>query len=102
MYTHLCSPAHTPYTCPVRPLAAHSPPADAPARAVWYLVAAAAFVLSQLDVFLLSKVICKGTDAVVDGSFVATLLETLTVAFLYGAWRSITEEDWSDDLFYGN
>lgn len=69
---------------------------------LWYLVAAAAFVLAQLDVFLLSKVICKGTDAVVDGSFVATLLETLSVAFLYGAWRSITEEDWSDDLFYGN
>ncbi|EJD35347.1 hypothetical protein AURDEDRAFT_175551 [Auricularia subglabra TFB-10046 SS5] len=44
----------------------------------------------------------QGTDAVVDGSFVATLLETLSVAFLYGAWRSITEEDWSDDLFYGN
>lgn len=37
------------------------------------------------------QVICKGTDAKIDGSFVATILETASVVVLYLAWRSITE-----------
>ncbi len=122
-------------------------------RPMWYYVLAAVlFVLSQLDYFLLSKVICKVrrassartscvrvvprgcTDALlssfrlpvsdahfhartqmhinsrcargwidptqaaatggvskVDGSFIATILETAAVGVLYLAWRSITE-----------
>lgn len=82
-------------------------------RPVWYFVLAMVlFVLSQLDYFLLNKVICKvrclllqefetniridampaqGTSAKVDGSFVATILETAAVGVLYLAWRSITE-----------
>ncbi|KAH7092854.1 chitin synthase III catalytic subunit [Auriculariales sp. MPI-PUGE-AT-0066] len=69
---------------------------------LWFIASFVVFALSQLDVFLLSKTICKGTDGVVDGSFVATLLETASVGLLYAGWLSITEEDWSDDLFYGN
>ncbi|KAH9830140.1 chitin synthase III catalytic subunit [Rhodofomes roseus] len=70
-------------------------------RPVWYFVLAMViFVLSQLDYFLLSKVICKGTSAKVDGSFVATILETAAVGVLYLAWRSITEETWDDDVYY--
>ena len=38
-----------------------------------------------------SQVICKGTKAKIDGSFIATILETASVAVLYLAWRSITE-----------
>lgn len=74
----------------------------------FYIIAATLFVLSQLDYFLLNKVrvggclsttthltpfqvICKGANAKVDGSFVATVLETASVAVLYLAWRSITE-----------
>ena len=75
----------------------------------FYILAATLFVLSQLNYFLLNKVrhivrmfdliaylasfqvICKGTDAKVDGSFIATILETASVAVLYLAWRSITE-----------
>ncbi|EPS93918.1 hypothetical protein FOMPIDRAFT_1026370 [Fomitopsis schrenkii] len=70
-------------------------------RPVWYFVLAMViFVLSQLDFFLLNKVICKGTSAKVDGSFVATILETAAVGVLYLAWRSITEESWDDDVYY--
>ncbi|OBZ78471.1 Chitin synthase export chaperone [Grifola frondosa] len=61
-------------------------------RPMWYYVLAAVlFVLSQLDFYLLSKVICKGASQKIDGTFVATVLETAAVAVLYFAWRSITE-----------
>ncbi|TFK37362.1 hypothetical protein BDQ12DRAFT_713488 [Crucibulum laeve] len=61
-------------------------------RPMWfYLLSAALFVLSQLDWFLLSKVICKGSNQKVDGSFITTLLETALVSVLYLAWKSITE-----------
>ncbi|KAI6003023.1 chitin synthase III catalytic subunit [Pisolithus albus] len=70
-------------------------------RPVWYyVISAILFILSQLAYFLLSKVICQGSSAKVDGSFIATLLETATVVVLYVAWRSITEEDWDNDGYY--
>ncbi|QRV74345.1 Chitin synthase III catalytic subunit [Ceratobasidium sp. AG-Ba] len=63
---------------------------------LYYLGAALLFVLSQLAYFLLSKIICRRTDAKLDGSFVATILETAAVGTLYVAWRSITEESWDE------
>jgi len=67
-------------------------------RPMWYYVLAATlFVLSQLAWFLLSRVICKGSNSKVDGSFVATLLETASVGVLYLAWKAITEESWDDE-----
>ncbi|KAI0824978.1 chitin synthase III catalytic subunit [Trametes gibbosa] len=70
-------------------------------RPLWYYVLAAVlFVLSQLDFFLLSKVICRGAAHKVDGTFVATVLETAAVTVLYFAWRSITEDSWEDDMYY--
>jgi len=70
-------------------------------RPMWfYILSAALFVLSQLAYFLLSKVICKGSNQKVDGSFVATLLETAAVGVLYLAWKSITEESWDEDAYY--
>ncbi|KAG2066833.1 hypothetical protein BDR04DRAFT_1167369 [Suillus decipiens] len=70
-------------------------------RPVWYyVIAAILFVLSQLDYFLLSKVICRGSSMKVDGSFIATILETACVVTLYFAWRGITEEDWDNELYY--
>ncbi|KAF8174957.1 chitin synthase III catalytic subunit [Pholiota molesta] len=64
-------------------------------RPMWYyILAATLFVLSQLAGFLLSRVICKGSNSKVDGSFVATLLETASVGVLYLAWKSITEGKW--------
>jgi len=69
-------------------------------RPMWYyILSAVLFVLSQLDYFLLSKVICKGANMKVDGSFIATILETASVGVLYMAWRSITEESWDDDYY---
>lgn len=70
-------------------------------RPVWYyVIAGILFVLSQLDYFLLSKIICRGSSMKVDGSFIATILETACVVTLYFAWRGITEEDWDDNLYY--
>jgi len=70
-------------------------------RPLWYYVLAAIlFILSQLDYFLLSKVICTGSSSKVDGSFIATLLETAAVGVLVMAWRSITEETWDDEAGY--
>ncbi|KAF9652425.1 hypothetical protein BDM02DRAFT_3153833 [Thelephora ganbajun] len=72
-------------------------------RPMWfYILAATLFVLSQLDYFLLNKVICKGTGAKIDGSFIATILETASVVVLYLAWRSITEEHWDDNVYFPN
>ncbi|KAF8583593.1 hypothetical protein K439DRAFT_1647190 [Ramaria rubella] len=71
-------------------------------RPMWYyILAAVLFVLSQLDFFLLSKVICLGTNSKIDGSFIATLLETAAVTILVMAWRSITEETFDDEIYYG-
>lgn len=58
---------------------------------VYYILAAILFVLAQLAYFLLSRPICDGTNAKIDGSFVATALETTTVIVLYLAWQGITE-----------
>ncbi|KAI0058581.1 hypothetical protein BV25DRAFT_1830036 [Artomyces pyxidatus] len=70
-------------------------------RPMWfYILSGILFVLSQLDYFLLNKVICNGSSAKVDGSFVATLLETAAVGVLYLAWKSITEESWDEDVYY--
>ncbi|KAI0695038.1 chitin synthase III catalytic subunit [Cytidiella melzeri] len=71
-------------------------------RPMWYYVLSAIlFVLSQLDFFLLNKVICKGVSShKIDGSFVATILETAAVGVLYLAWRSITEEEWNEPAYY--
>ncbi|KAF8893736.1 chitin synthase III catalytic subunit-domain-containing protein [Gymnopilus junonius] len=69
-------------------------------RPMWYYVLAAClFVLSQLAWFLLGRVICKGSNSKVDGSFVATILESASVGVLYLAWKSITEESWDDEYY---
>lgn len=71
-------------------------------RPVWfYILAAVLFVLSQLDYFLLNKVICNGvTPARIDGSFVSTILETAAVTVLHFGWRSITEDSWEEEPYY--
>jgi len=68
----------------------------------YYILATSLFVLSQLAWFLLSRVICKGSNSRVDGSFVATLLETAAVGVLYLAWKAITEESWEDEREVGD
>jgi hypothetical protein len=58
---------------------------------VYYMLAGILFVLAQLTYFLLSRPICNGTNAKIDGSFLATALETASVIVLYLAWQGITE-----------
>lgn len=65
-----------------------------------YILSAVLFVLGQLAWFLLGKVICNGTSSKVDGSFIATILETASVVVLYLAWKSITEESWDEEAYY--
>lgn len=61
-------------------------------RPAWFFILSAfLFVLSQLAYFLLNKVICEGVQQKLDGSFVATILETAAVAVIYFGWRGITE-----------
>jgi len=70
-------------------------------RPMWYYVLSAAlFILSQLDYFLLNKLICRGTSHKVDGSFIATLLETAAVGVIFLAWKNITEEAWNENPDY--
>lgn len=66
----------------------------------FYALAGVLFVLSQLAWFLLGGVICRASSSVtlgntklgrVDGSFIATVLETAAIGVLFAAWRSITE-----------
>ncbi|KAI0302914.1 chitin synthase III catalytic subunit [Multifurca ochricompacta] len=66
---------------------------------VYYTLAGILFVLARLAYFLLSRTICDGTNAKIDGSFIATVLDTAAVIVLYLAWRSITEDYWDDDAF---
>jgi hypothetical protein len=58
---------------------------------VYYALAGILFIISQLTYFLLSRTICDGTNAKIDGSFIATVLDTAAVVVLYLAWQSITE-----------
>jgi hypothetical protein len=58
---------------------------------VYYMLAGILFILAQLTYFLLSRPICNGTNAKIDGSFLATALETASVIVLYLAWQGITE-----------
>jgi len=72
-------------------------------RPVWnFVLSLVLFVLSQLAFYLLSETICNGSSAKIDGSFVATILETASVFVLFMAWRSITEESWGEEDYYRN
>ncbi|KAH9958376.1 chitin synthase III catalytic subunit [Lactifluus volemus] len=67
---------------------------------VYYVLAAVLFIFSQLAYFLLSRPICDGSNRKIDGSFIATVLETAAVVVLYLAWRSITEDFWIEEQQY--
>ncbi|GAA5900399.1 hypothetical protein JCM6882_001238 [Rhodosporidiobolus microsporus] len=60
------------------------------------LAAAFVFCLSQAAYFALSYKICDGTSARIDGAFLGTLLETVTVGLIYAAWGMVTEDEWED------
>lgn len=60
-------------------------------------------MLSQGAYFALSYKICDGTGAKIDGSLIASILETMAVGVLFAAWRSITEDSWDvSTLHFGD
>lgn len=62
--------------------------------AVALLGAAFAFIASQAFYYALGHKICTGTDGKIDSSWIATLLETVTIGLIYAAWQYVTEDDW--------
>ncbi|THU87545.1 hypothetical protein K435DRAFT_341398 [Dendrothele bispora CBS 962.96] len=64
-----------------------------------FLLSAILFVLGQLAWFLLGRVVCAGSNAKVDGSFINTILETAAIVMLFMGWRSITEGEFSLRFF---
>ncbi|KAJ3716577.1 chitin synthase III catalytic subunit [Lentinula raphanica] len=66
---------------------------------LYYILAGVVFIFSQLVWFLLGKVICDSSRSKVDGSFLATILETTAVVLLFLGWRAITEGSW-DNTYY--
>lgn len=62
--------------------------------AFWFASSLLSFMLSQAALFALGYTICDGSNSRVDGAFVATLLEAISLGFLFGGWRSITEDSW--------
>lgn len=63
-------------------------------RTVTLLGAAIAFIASQAFYYALGHKICTGTDGKIDSSWIATLLETVTIGLIYAAWQFVTEDDW--------
>ncbi|CAG7850597.1 SubName: Full=Related to export control protein CHS7 {ECO:0000313/EMBL:CCA71545.1} [Serendipita indica DSM 11827] len=55
---------------------------------------------SQVIYMLANSPLCKVSNQKVDGSFIATLLETVAVVFLVVTWSSVTEESWGDESYY--
>ncbi|GAA5937737.1 hypothetical protein JCM3775_002116 [Rhodotorula graminis] len=60
------------------------------------LAAAFAFALGQAAQLALSHRICTGTNAKIDGSWIGTLLETVTIGLIYAAWQMVTEDEWDN------
>lgn len=55
---------------------------------------------SQVVFMLANDPLCKAAQQKVDGSFIATLLETISVVLLIVTWSSVTEESWGEDGYY--
>ncbi|EOQ99984.1 hypothetical protein E3P92_03124 [Wallemia ichthyophaga] len=62
--------------------------------AFWFSLSLLSFMLSQAALFALGHTICDGTNSRIDGAFVATLLEAISLGLLFAGWRSITEDSW--------
>jgi len=59
-----------------------------------YLASLIVFAGSQVVYMVPSKFICEASNRVLDGSFIATALETTSFALLFMAWMKITEASW--------
>jgi len=59
------------------------------------------FAVAQVIYFEVNKYICTASHAKVDGSLIATVLETASVFLLFLGWKSITEDSW-EEPWYSN
>jgi len=55
------------------------------------------FAGSQVVYMIPSKMLCQVSNRVLDGSFIATALETGSLALLFLAWMKITESSWDTE-----
>lgn len=65
------------------------------------VIAGMLFVLSQLVFYLWSEK-SIGSNSKMDGSFVATVLETASVFMVYLFWESITDGKWCAFMWDGS
>lgn len=62
--------------------------------AVTLLGAAVAFIAAQAFYYALGHKICTGTNGKIDSSWIATLLETVSIGLIFAAWQFVTEDEW--------
>jgi len=55
------------------------------------------FAGSQVIYMVPSKTICEASNRVLDGSFIATVLETGSLGLVFLAWMKITESSWDSN-----
>nr|XP_019000641.1 uncharacterized protein I203_06686 [Kwoniella mangroviensis CBS 8507]OCF64102.1 hypothetical protein I203_06686 [Kwoniella mangroviensis CBS 8507] len=67
--------------------------------ALLYLGACILFAVGQVIFFLVSQPLCDASNGKVNSSFLSTLLEAGSVGLIYLAWKSITEDDWGEDVY---
>ncbi|POY70776.1 hypothetical protein BMF94_6187 [Rhodotorula taiwanensis] len=58
------------------------------------LGAAVAFIAAQAFYYALGHKICTGTNGKIDSSWIATLLETVSIGLIFAAWQFVTEDEW--------
>ncbi|KAI7936931.1 hypothetical protein MJO28_015830 [Puccinia striiformis f. sp. tritici] len=59
--------------------------------------------IAEIFRWILTQPICHSSNATVDGSFIASILEMISVALLVYIWVSLTEAEWDEynDLGFG-
>ncbi|OCF43325.1 hypothetical protein I317_02894 [Kwoniella heveanensis CBS 569] len=67
--------------------------------ALLYFGAFALFAGAQVVFFLASQPLCDTSNGKVNSAFLATLLESASVGVLFLAWKSITEDDWGEEVY---
>jgi len=62
-----------------------------------YVASFLVFVGSQVIYMVPSKSLCEASNRVLDGSFIATVLETGSLVLVFVAWMKITEASWDSN-----
>ncbi|KAI5451663.1 hypothetical protein NCC49_001644 [Naganishia albida] len=67
----------------------------------WFAMAFLLFAGAQAVQLLASHTLCEVSNARLTAGFLNTFLETASIWLLFVGWKSITEDDWYDDLDAG-